>query len=310
MVIGKNSKIMGNFTLKNIPDLDTCVLGALELLEKEKLPTIKIPYKRPLVVGSGNAEVTGKIIFKDKDAIFASESDFESKLKNTKKIDGVVLISASGGKHAPIIAKISKKYKKHITLLTNNASAKAEKETDHKHKHDVFLFPKQREPYTYNTSTYLGMVLGKTKESPKDILAFIKKLKLPKNIAKYDSYYIIVPEKFDLIRELFHTKFDELFGPKLKGETFTFEQTKHAKTVIPSEKELFISIGKENKKFGEKRLYVPLPKNANSGMAMAVGYYIIGKIQKGKPPYFKRNLAKYMKKASKLFGTKINPIVE
>ena len=46
------------------------------------------------------------------DAIFASESNYEEKLKNIKDIDGVVLISASGEKHAPVIAKVSKKYGK------------------------------------------------------------------------------------------------------------------------------------------------------------------------------------------------------
>ena len=67
----------------------------------------------------------GRIIFNDTDAIFASESDFEKKLKNIKSIDGIIIISASGGKHAPIIAKCSKKYNKHVTLITTNKNAPA-----------------------------------------------------------------------------------------------------------------------------------------------------------------------------------------
>jgi len=43
---------------------------------------------------------------------------------------------------------------------------------------------------------------------------------------------------------------------------------------------------------------------------MAIGYYIIGKIQRANPPYFKNNIEQYMKKASKTFGHKLNPIVE
>ena len=45
----KNLEIMENFTLKNIPDLDTCVLGALELFMKEPLPKINIKFKKPMV---------------------------------------------------------------------------------------------------------------------------------------------------------------------------------------------------------------------------------------------------------------------
>jgi hypothetical protein len=42
---------------------------------------------------------------------------------------------------------------------------------------------------------------------------------------------------------MFLTKFDELFGPLMSARMFTFEQTKHAKTVVASEPELFINQG-------------------------------------------------------------------
>ena len=60
------------------------------------------------------------------------------------------------------------------------------------HKYDEYVFPKQREPYTYNTSTYLGMILGRTKEDPKKIETFIKnkvdKIKLP-SFKKYNKFF-------------------------------------------------------------------------------------------------------------------------
>lgn len=75
------------FDIEHIPDLDVAVLGALELFQQSTLPTLDlIAYKRPLVVGSGNAEATGKIVFEDVDALFASESNFEEKLKTFKKL--------------------------------------------------------------------------------------------------------------------------------------------------------------------------------------------------------------------------------
>jgi hypothetical protein len=156
----------------------------------------------------------------------------------------------------------------------------------------------------------MGMILAKTKEDPKLILKHLKKLKIPKNLKKYNSFYLIIPEEFDRIRELFMTKFDELFGPKISGRVFTIEQTKHAKTVVSSEKELFISFGIKNKLFGKHRLFVPLQKDAKYASMMATAYYIIGFIQKQHPQYFKNNIEKYTREASKIFKKEIKPIVE
>jgi len=310
MLEEKNYEVMQNFTLKNIPSLDVCVLGALELFMKSKLKNIKISYKKPLVVGSGNAEATGKIIFENKDVVFANEGNFEEKLKNIKGIDGVVLVSASGGKHSPIIAKISKKYKKKITLITNNKNSLAKKYMNSKDR--IYISKKQREPYTYNTSTYMGMILSKTKEDPKNIYNYIKnktdKIKLP-DFRKYDKYYIIVPTKFSGIIRMLQVKFIELFGRQVARDVETIEYIKHATTVVPS-KELFISFGQENKVYGKNRLHIPLPKNSDYGAMMAISYYIIGKIQNRKKDFFKKNIVKYMKEASLIFKEKMEPIVE
>ncbi|MBU1703843.1 MAG: hypothetical protein KJ922_00600, partial [Nanoarchaeota archaeon] len=248
--------------------------------------------------------VTGKIIFEKSDAVFADEGTYLTKLDAIPEIDSAFLFSASGGKHAPIIAKELKKRKKKIILITNNQDAMAKKFAD-----KTLVFPKNPEPYTYNTSTYMGMILGHTKENPKIILDHLKKLKIP-NFKPYDSFYIIVPEEFENVRELFLTKFDELFGSKVTGRCFTPEQTKHAKTVVPDDKELFIGIGYKNTAFGNHRVNFTLPKDAKAASIMAVGYYIIGHIQKQKPAYFKNNIVTYCKTASKLFSQTINPIVE
>ena len=237
---------MQTFTLNNIPDLDVAVVAALELFNKVKIPSLNIKYKRPLVVGSGNAAATGKIIFEKHDAVFADESTAEIKLKNIDNIDGVVLISASGGKHAPILAQLARKYKKKVTLLTNNPAAPAKDWAD-----NTYVFPKNREPYTYNTSTYLGMILSAAKEDPEEILNFIKKLKL--SIPKSSQYYLIVPESMANIIPLLQVKFIELFGRRIARDISTFEYMKHATTVVPG-KELFISFGKENATYGRNNL--------------------------------------------------------
>ena len=310
-----NIKILNEFQIENIPDLDIAVLGALELLGQIALPKIKFDtYKRPLVVGSGNAEATGKIIFRDLDAIFASENNYEEKLKNIRDIDGVIIISASGEKHAPIIARVSKQYNKKVTLITTAPNTSASRELDYKEGDKEYIFPKNREPYTYNTSTYLGMILAYTKESPKEIFGFIQKnietLDFSR-LSKYDKFFLIVPTKFYGITSMLEVKFIELFGREIARDVKTLESVSHATTVVPSG-ELFISFGFDNQVWGNPndRINIPLPDNANYGAMMTLGYYVIAQIQKRHPPYFKNNIVEYVKQSSKVFGYEIKAIVD
>lgn len=305
---------VNTFTEKNLPDLDVVVIAALEKLSKAKLPEIKVPYKHPLVVGSGNAAATGRIIFQDKDAVFADESTMKEKLKNIKSIDGVVLISASGGKHAPGLvdaAKHATGKKLPVTLITNNEHAEAINHLDKK-RDKVLFFPKNREPYTYNTSTYLGPILAKTKEDPKKILKFLQEIDLTftHNLWRYDNFYLIIPDEFEETKRLFQIKFIELFGRRIGRDIETRSYVRHATTVVPAKRELFISFGQTFTEFGKDHVTIPLPKDANAAAMMATAYYVIGKIQKAHPPYFKKNIRDYVKKVSEIFGETIEVIVE
>ena len=305
---------LNSFDEHHLPDLDVVVLGALELFTQAQLPRIDVSaYQRPLVVGSGNAEATGRIMFEKSDAVFASESNFEEKLKTVPAIDGVVLISASGGKHAPGIAKTARALGKHVTLLTNTPNSPAHAELDGQHPYDEYVFPKNREPYTYNTSTYMGMILGMTGENPTRISEFLEstvaKLEFP-DFSRYDKYYLIVPARFSGIIRMLEVKFIELFGRNIARDVETDEYVAHATTVAPSD-ELFISFGEPNTTWGkpENRLHVPLPDNAGYAAMMAVGYFTVAQIQKAYPHYFKDNIVAYTADVSKIFGSKISAIV-
>ncbi|MCD5381748.1 MAG: hypothetical protein LR017_00350 [Candidatus Pacebacteria bacterium] len=309
-----NKQILDTFTEETLPDLDVVTLGALELLGGAALPNIDtLLSKRTLVVGSGNAGVTGRIIFDGVKALHADEGTYKQILSTAKEsLDSAVLISASGGKHAVEIAEELKRSGLMVHLMTTNSKAEAAVFVD---KDRWYTFPKNREPYTYNTSTYMSMLLAKTGESPAAILAFLMEdtaRRLPDTLGQYDAFYCIIPPEFAAMREMFTTKFDELFGAKVSGRVFTYEQTKHAKTVVPGDNECFISFGAENTTFGIPgcRVHVPLPREVGCVGMMAVAYYTIGQIQKQHPPYYRDNIQNYTREASKLFGSIITPVVE
>ncbi|MBR9706567.1 hypothetical protein GOV14_06015 [Candidatus Pacearchaeota archaeon] len=296
---------------KKLINLDAAVINALNLFIEQKVPDLDFSsFKRPIVLGSGNAAVTGRILMNHHDAVFADESTYEEKIRNFQGIDGAILISASGEKHSPILARRLNELGLPIKFLTTNPNSST---NGFIKPENMFVFPKNPEAYTYNTSTYMGMMLGKTNENPKQILDFIREQIdpiIPDDLSNFDSIYIIVPEKFDPIREMFLTKFDELFGSKISGRVFTMEQTRHGKTVVPNDGELFVGLGVDNSIFGQHKFNIPLPPDAGFATMMAIGYYFIGQIQKQNPPYFKENIGSYAEFASKSFGSNISPVVE
>jgi hypothetical protein len=305
--------ILRTCTLQNLPDLDVAVLGALDLFaETPPRQVIPVKWDRILVVGSGNARSTGEILFRDMDAVYADESTIDAALIRHTDIGGALIISASGGKHAvPIAQKLKARHIPAI-LLTNNPTPRAGEFVAGGH---IVVFPKNREPYTYNTSTYLGMILSETKEDAGVIREFVTSTVSPlltQDFTKWNAYVLIVPARFAALTAMIRTKFDELFGPFVTGRVFTEEEIKHAKTVSTSPRECFITCGVTNEWYGvkENRIHIPLPETADYGAAMAVAYYVVGQIQKQLPPYFKNNIAEYTSHMSEIFGEPIRPIVE
>lgn len=308
--------ILASFPKNAMPDLDTAVFGALELFERAPLPSLAPLYtlERPLVFGSENALATAKILFGEQDAIFGDENTYHKMLLRFGEERSAILVSASGGKHARAIAHALQEKKDGRTwLITTNPQAPA---AEYIASGQVLLFPKNREPYTYNVSTYLGMILAHTHENTSVIRKHIEEHVLPRlekvSLSEYAAYCFLLPASFEALVPMVRTKFDELFGPKLCARVFTLEQAKHAKTVIASEEELFISVGEENLLFGapHRRLFLPLPTEGREGALMAIAYSAVGAISRAYPPYFKDNVQAYCAAASRIFGEMIEPIVE
>lgn len=307
----KHLEFMQNFTEKNLPSLSMTVLGALELFEKEGLPKVQFPnFKKPVIAGSGNAKVTSQILFANTDAIFVDENNYKTASKRNP--DGAIIFSASGAKHAPILAKefISKNIDTYLITCTENSAG--EKELN---EHKTIITNKNQEPYTYNTSTYMGWILAKTRENPTIIREFIEKeivQIIPNNLKNYTGFLLITPNKFEGVNQLFETKFIELFGRRVGKDVKTYEELKHAITVVPDKKELCIKFGEgDDIIFEGDILNIPLPENTNIATLMAIGYYVIGQIQEQKPQYFKQNIENYVVQASsKSFGKGIKVIVK
>ncbi len=303
---------LAQFDITSIPTLDVAVMGAFELFTAEPVSPLVLPFSKPLVLGSGNAFLAAQIIFADTAAVFADETTYEAVLHTADRFDGVIVMSASGGKHAVPMVEAALRTGLITHLITNNAAAPAAALLPRECTH---VYVKNREPYTYNTSTYLGPILAHTGEDSATIatyLASVVESRLLRNFGDYRGFVFLIPPQFHYVRSMLRTKFDELFGAQLVGRFFTPEEAKHAKTVVVSGDELFISFGVDNQHFGlvKNRLYIPVPEASNYGLMMAATYFVVGKIQAAHPPYFAQSITAYAKVASELFGHTITPIVE
>ena len=284
-----------------IPDLHEVVIQALDLHASSDIPVLRFPpAKKRLVIASGNALPTGRIIFADEPALFCDEGQYMGALDREPAIDAAVVISASGTKHAPIMIQDlqARGLKPYLITCSPKSPAAALLPAEF-----VVATRSNPEPITYNTSTYMGMILAKTREDPaaikKHLLDRVKPL-IP-DFTKYRAFYLLVLPRYELELPMFITKFDELFGGRLTGRCYTTEQTMHAKTVVPWDQELFVSFGYKNEDFGTKRLDVPLPDNAGFVAMMATAYYVIGYIQAQMPPWFKEHAEEYARIQTSLF---------
>lgn len=284
--------------MEEIQNLDTIVLKALDFFGKNPPPKLDInEFNLPFVIGSGNAYNTGLILFSEKPAIFADESNFRRILPSFKQaidkklITQALIISASGGKDSVWELKIAKENGLLTTLLTTKGKSAAAKIADR-----LVMYKSIAEPYTYNTSTYMGMIFSATAENPNKIKEFVESLSFPSNFDLYKSYSFVLPDAFAAICPMIDIKKSELFGPKLSLRAFSQGQARHAKFVIQSAEELVISVGCKNEFFGkpESRWNIFPPEQFNFAGIMALTYYIIGKIQAAKPPYFKENIKDYV----------------
>ena len=281
----------------NISSLDQIVLQSLDFFATNPPQKFNLGnYKLPFVVGSGNAFNTGKIIFSQTASIFADETNFKqliesySPIINQGLIKQAVIISASGEKDSVWEVELAKKYGLATTLLTCKPNSSAAKLAD-----QTLGFKSIAEPYTYNTSTYLGMILAATNENPADIKKIIQDTSFPQNFNGYSSYAFILPDEYGNIAPMIDIKRDELFGPHLVIRAYPQGHARHAKFIHRWDQELVISINQPNPYYGHPnhRWQIDLPSSTSFATILALTYYICGRIQSLKPKYFETNISEY-----------------
>ncbi|KKT88943.1 MAG: hypothetical protein UW95_C0004G0005 [Parcubacteria group bacterium GW2011_GWC1_45_14] len=274
-------------------------IKALDFFSENKPPKLDLDgFSLPFVVGSVNAFNTGKILFSDKAAVFADESNFKTVIKSYSPIiekgliKKAIVISASGEKDSVWEVELAKEYGLETTLLTCNADSSAARIAD-----KVVVYRKIAEPYSYNMSTYLGMMLSVTREDPKKIKGVIENLEFPKNFSEYESFAFVLPDRFVNVCPMIETKEHELFGGHVSIRAFSQGHARHAKFIVRSEKDLVITINGENEYFGhpDHRWNISVPEDLSFGAMMAISYYICGRIQEARPPYFTESIDNYCK---------------
>jgi hypothetical protein len=298
------------FTEADLPDLNEVVLGSLAYLESAECPKINTAhYERPLVVGSGNALQAGRFLFSGTRAIFGEESE-AARLITEGAGDSLYIISASGAKHAIMLAEKGVAGGMPTYLITANPNAPARAIVG---SENTFIFPHIREPYTYNVSTYLSMLFGMGSESPKEILSFIETNVAPSipDLKNFSAFMLVVPNAYGPVRKMYETKFDELFGPHVLGRSYTADEMKHAKTVVTDKTQCVISFGAPSGFVTKATEFtISLPETCGPAALIAIGYYVIGCIQKANHPYYKDRIHEYVKETSQAFGQHIGVIVE
>ncbi len=297
----------------SLPSLSAIVTQTIQGYKKiDALPAVDTSvFRMPLVVWSGNGFYTGRILFRWSPAFFASESEVEEKLAKIPAIEEVIVISASGEKHAPLILQAAKDHGKRTYLISSAKESTGKNIAD-----SSYIFPKFREPYTYNTSTYFGYMYGLTDRCDLGQLeVFIETILNPLLIEiewnAYSGFCIVLPNEFVLLREMLEVKFIELFGRKLSRDVFSYEWMRHATTVVQDDRELFICFwNNANVQYGKNQINLPVFDRESYAAMMMVGYYVVGKIQESFPSYFADSIEDYCTKAKDQSGFYISPWVE
>jgi hypothetical protein len=191
------------------------------------------------------------------------------------------VISASGEKHAPIILEAAKRYGKQTFLISSSEKSTGRSIADGSIIMPKIREPYTYNTSTYfgymlaetpdldllALKTFLIENLSDTLRT--SLLSFSEGESVPVipvntgiqkdlstssyrtsvemtnkiDFSYFSSFFVVLPDQFVLLREMIEVKFIELFGRRVARDIFSYEQMKHATTVVQSDDELFLCFG-------------------------------------------------------------------
>ena len=183
--------------MEKIEKLDHYVIKTLEGLPEWKYPDLKITKsERNIFMGSGDAANTARIFAQILGGHALNVCNYQIFFENEPGRDSdVYILNASGGKDGLKMAQWLTERNWHPKLLTNNPEPPAGKFL---RPEDIFVFPANTEPPTYNISTYASMIYWLLKEDLEAIREKIKNLEIP-DLRKYKFIFFMVQDKYETI---------------------------------------------------------------------------------------------------------------
>ena len=188
---------MEPFKIEKIEKLDYYAVKTLEDLPNWKYPDLKIEKNdRNIFMGSGDAANTAKIFAQILGGHALNVCNYQIFFENKPDSGSdIYIVNASGGKDGLKMAQWLTQRNWHPKLLTNNPEPPAGK---YLRPEDVFVFPANAEPPTYNISTYAAMIYWLLKEDLPQIKEKIKNLEIP-DLRKYKFIFFMVQDKYETI---------------------------------------------------------------------------------------------------------------
>jgi len=199
----KNQKM----EFQKIEKLDRYAMKTLEGLESWKYPDLKLEKsERNIFMGSGDAANTGRIFAQILGGHALNVCNYKIFFENEPSRDSnIYILNASGGKDGLKMAQWLTERNWHPKLLTNNPEPPAGKFL---RPEDIFVFPANIEPPTYNVSTYASMLYWLLKEDLQEIREKIKNIEIP-DLRKYKFIFFMVEDKYEVLGRMATRKIAE-----------------------------------------------------------------------------------------------------
>jgi hypothetical protein len=274
-----------------IPPLSYYVRRALDFIGENRGFKLNLPEsRRTLVVGSGNAYWTGRLIYRLSDRKFSHAEEVQAIHhidSEHEDLGDVTIVSATGSRQVVDVAKYAMDKGLKVNSITCNPNSELKAALGE--RINEILIPSISEPPTINTASYGMMLYGITGEGPKPITDFLQEINAPsQGYATYDSFSTILPDSMLELGRMASWKMHEIFGRSRGTLGTNATQLIHGGAVRDSDRELFIGIGVGGKVFDrirrvpppeEKRHIVSLPAGFGPLGYFMTTYHIIGMIQ-------------------------------